>query len=592
MVNRSNEKDTVFSEREISGAASISSFESNSSIFPIASDSLSSDTTTTTGIDSPENNVKGYYNDDNNNRSEDDDDDDDNEKIQQVEEEYGEQLSYRHSHHSHHSHGRSQLERSTSRNAIERVPSISIKSISSKAQQIKKGLSDWLQVFGAFLLLVNSWGWYGVFKTFYNLDLLRERSLFNIAWIGSIHMFLVTVIGIFVSNRMVQAGYTKAAVIISSIIITFGMMMISLSTEYYQILLSQGFVMGIGCAFSTSAAVPTVNAYFTPDPNEIISSHSGPKSDSEFKISKIERFQTWYFKYRKSFAVGICSSGAAIGGIIYPSMGLQLISKITFPTTAKIIGGLIFVTLITAAFLLNPLPNAPPHGKWRWASHRNFEGSELSFAKSISSFFAVSTLLIDWTAFRDVKFLLFAFGSMIFNAGLYVPIFFISQFGIEYGASLQYAFYLLPVLNSGSFIGRALPPIMSQVLGPLNAITVSICFCVTIGFAWLAVETSARVALFAVFYGLISGSFIALPNACLAAMSPSPELAPKRVNLGAIIGAMGILIGPPMGGLLIKSQFPHFFHTQIYSGILMASGGVLMIAARLTLTGGKIFVKV
>lgn len=446
-------------------------------------------------------------------------------------------------------------------------------------------LLEWFQVLGAFLALINSWGWYGVFKTFYNLVLLSDRPLFHIAWIGSIHMFLVTFVGVFVANRLVAHGYTRLVNSIGLVTTTFGMMMVSLSSRYYQIVLSQGVVMGIGCAFSTAAAIPTINAFFAPTPQL--------QNDSASDSDEPSRFCATFNKYRRSIAVGLASTGGAIGGIIYPAMNLRIIPQISFPVAAKVTGAIIFATLLAALLLLRPLPSSPPRKTWRWTAlqDKNLPGDELSVAASLRAVFAVRGVL-DFSALRDANFVLLAAGTMVFNAGLYVPIFFISQFGIAYGASLNYAFYLLPVLNAGSAVGRFLPALMSQTLGPLNAILVSMAACVAMGFAWISVQSSAKVAVFAVFYGLASGTFMALPGACFGAIAPSPAAAGRRTNLGALIAAAGILIGPPIGGLLLRAKDTDFQHAQIYTGVLMAAGGVLVLAARMSFARGQLVAKV
>lgn len=467
---------------------------------------------------------------------------------------------------------------------------LSTTSISSLAKKAKRVIIQWAQVFGAFMLMINSWGWYGVFKNFYNSELLSDRSLFNIAWIGSLHIFLVNIIGIFVSNRMVRAGYVKYSVGIAIIIVTFGMIMVSLSKEYYQIILAQGIVMGVGCAFSTSAAIPTVNAYFAYTPTKYTNQNK-QHDEAREKLSFIAKFKLKYHMYRKSLAVGLASTGGALGGIIYPTMGLELIPKLTFQQAAQVIAALIFGTSIASVFLLLPVPDAPPRSHWNWVSHWKSEGRNPSFLSSISSFLAVSQLLDDWTAFHDINFILFAAGLLLFQAGLYVPAFFISQFGVAYGASVDYALYLLPVLNSGAVVGRFLPGFMAQIMGPLNAISVSIVGCVTIAWAWLSVKSSPNIAIFAVAYGFLSGTFMALPNMCFGAMAPSAEVAGKRTNLGSIIGSLGILIGPPLGGLLIIEGDTIFTDCQYYTAVLMTTGGILMIASRMTFTKGKFRIK-
>lgn len=78
----------------------------------------------------------------------------------------------------------------------------------------------------------------------------------------------------------------------------FGLMMASLSTEYYQIILSQGICspLGICCIFTPAIACIT----------------------------------TW-FRQRRGLALGIVAGGSSLGGVFLPIMLNRLIAQIGFP---------------------------------------------------------------------------------------------------------------------------------------------------------------------------------------------------------------------------------------------------------------------
>lgn len=58
-------------------------------------------------------------------------------------------------------------------------------------------------------------------------------------------------------------GYLKSLIAIGSFLVVFGMMMTSLSKEYYQVFLAHGVTVGIGCAFLFFPAIAVVATYFT-----------------------------------------------------------------------------------------------------------------------------------------------------------------------------------------------------------------------------------------------------------------------------------------------------------------------------------------
>lgn len=87
-------------------------------------------------------------------------------------------------------------------------------------------------------------------------------------------------LGSVVVGPLYDSGYLRTLVITGSALVVFGMMMTSLCTEFWQLILAQGLIIGLGngCLFVPSIALlPT---YFT----------------------------TW-----RAFAMGIAASGSSVG---------------------------------------------------------------------------------------------------------------------------------------------------------------------------------------------------------------------------------------------------------------------------------------
>lgn len=157
-----------------------------------------------------------------------------------------------------------------------------------------------LQVLGAFFLMFNSWyvcstvriltpgsngcrgvaNTFGAYQTFYEGALLKSQTPSQISWIGSIQAFLLLSVGGFITGPIFDAGYLRALVVFGSAAAVFGMMMTSICKEYWQVILAQGVVTGIGmgCMMLPSVAV-----------------------------------MPQYFKTRRAFATGIAASGSSLG---------------------------------------------------------------------------------------------------------------------------------------------------------------------------------------------------------------------------------------------------------------------------------------
>lgn len=123
---------------------------------------------------------------------------------------------------------------------------------------------------------------YGVFQTYYQTELLRDQTPSNIAWIGSIQAFLLLFVGA-LTGPLYDYGYFRHLIAVGTFLMVFGMMMVSLCTQYWQFVLAQGILVGLGggCLFVPSVAIlPT------------------------------------YFSTRVSFTIGIAGSGSGLGKLL------------------------------------------------------------------------------------------------------------------------------------------------------------------------------------------------------------------------------------------------------------------------------------
>jgi hypothetical protein len=115
------------------------------------------------------------------------------------------------------------------------------------------GAKAWLTVAGASACLFVSFGWInciGVFQDYYQTHQLRQYSPSEIAWIPSLQVFFMLAGDPLVGKIFDDFGpqYLLAP---GAFLHVFGLMMTSLSTEYYQFLLSQAVCSAIGasCVF-------------------------------------------------------------------------------------------------------------------------------------------------------------------------------------------------------------------------------------------------------------------------------------------------------------------------------------------------------
>jgi hypothetical protein len=137
---------------------------------------------------------------------------------------------------------------------------------------------------------------YGAFQTFYEAELLSDHSPSQISWIGSIQTFLLMFVGGLATGPIYDAGYLRGLVIVGSVAGVFGLMMTSLCTQYWQLVLAQGICIGIGsgCLMLPSVAVMPQVRY---ELILLVLYEEHPLTSQVFHGSS--SFSNWYCRVRK-----------------------------------------------------------------------------------------------------------------------------------------------------------------------------------------------------------------------------------------------------------------------------------------------------
>ncbi|OBT58911.1 hypothetical protein VE04_00581 [Pseudogymnoascus sp. 24MN13] len=384
------------------------------------------------------------------------------------------------------------------------------------------GFAAWLQVLGAFLLFFNSWGivnTFGVYQAFYQTSLLQSRKSSDISWIGTFGAFLLVSLSI-ISGPIFDRGHVRGLVVAGTFFTVFGLMMTSLSTEYYQLFLAQGVCVGLGGGLLFLPSVAIVATYFST---------------------------------RRGIATGITAAGGSIGSVLYPIIFRKLQPQIGFAWTTRVIAFIALGTLsISIAIIKSRLP--PPKQ---------------------------ARAMLDINALKSVPFVLFSFGMFLAFAGLYIPIFYIIVYAQRHAnVESDMSFYLLSILNGASVFGRILPGIIADKFGAMNALTGVTVLAAAFAYAWVAIDNLAGLIVFAIIYGFLSGAVVSLPPQVLVRLVPDMRLVGTWMGMSLCFAALGILIGSPIAGTIINVVEGHFSHMLILSGSFTMAGGIVFIVVR------------
>jgi MFS family permease len=176
------------------------------------------------------------------------------------------------------------------------------------------------------------------------------------------------VVGI-ATGPLYDAGYFRPLIATGSFLVVFGMMMTSICTAYWQIMLAQAVCMGVGfgCLFVPSVAIVST-----------------------------------YFSTKKAFATGIAAAGSSLGGVVYPIVFHKLQPQIGAGWATRVLA---FIMLATLAVSLSVMRTRILPVQKR--------------------------ALLDIPAFKEKPFIFFTLGMFFGFMGLYIPFFYVQSYAIE-----------------------------------------------------------------------------------------------------------------------------------------------------------------
>ncbi|KLJ10607.1 hypothetical protein EMPG_09871 [Blastomyces silverae] len=394
------------------------------------------------------------------------------------------------------------------------------------------GFDAWFQAGLSHLVICNTWGYinsFGVFQQHYTTSLQRAPS--DISWVGSIQIFLLFFIGTF-SGRATDAGYFKVVWTAGAIILIIGIFMTSLTTTYWQLFLSQGLCMGLGCGLIFCPTIALMPTYFTS---------------------------------KRAIALAIGAAGSATGGLIFPAIVQTLLPRIGYAWTIRVLGFFTLATLTPCFIWLRQ--RIPP--------------------RKSGPFF-------EWSAFKETKYSLFAIAMFLNFWGLYVAFFYLSSYGRDViGLSREKSIDLLLILNGVGFIGRLIPNFVSDYYtGPFNALIPFSLISGILIFGWTGINDVNGLYAFSVLYGFFAAGIQSLFPASLSSLTT--DLKKTGIRFGMILSVVSFasLTGSPIAGALIQMNNGDYLYAQIFGGVSMLVGATVLICARLSVTGPVLLAKV
>lgn len=362
-----------------------------------------------------------------------------------------------------------------------------------------------------------------MFQEYYLRTTLSDKTASDVAWISSLQYFLIFFVGM-ITGRLFDMGLFKPTITVGFVLWVFSMMMASLCTEYYQLLLAQGIGTGLsfGIIFPLSVAVPAQ-----------------------------------WFNRRRAFAFGILATGSSVGGVIFPIMAQKLLPTLGFGWTMRIFGFMGLGLLIFAWFAMKT--RLPPTIDVRTHGLRNVQ-------------------IVDLSALKVPSYSFFVLGSTFVLFGLYTPFTYIDIWTSTY--QIPGNGYWLCVMNGASAFGRVIPGILADRAGRINLLLPNLYLCAILVFIFPLCTNLGSIIVYTFLYGWGSGCYVSLIPAAIAQLG-STETIGTRIGLMFAVMSVGGLVGTPISGAILgNSGTLNWWGAFGYAGAMLMAGCVAITVSR------------
>ena len=203
--------------------------------------------------------------------------------------------------------------------------------------------------------------------------------------------------------------------------------------------------------------------------------------------------------------------------LLLPTIVEALLPRIGFSWTLRTVGFIIVLQLIAFIFLQHRLPPRR------------------------------SGPIVEWAAFREPVYTLFAVGIFFINWGVWFAFYYVTSFGASIlDLPTSTSINLLLIVNGVGIPARILPAYLAdKYFGPLNTLIVASLISSMVLFSWTAVTSPPGLEVFCVIYGIASAAVLGLFPATLASLTEDLRKTGTRMGMGFTIISFACLTGPP-----------------------------------------------
>ncbi len=280
-------------------------------------------------------------------------------------------------------------------------------------------------------------------------------------------------------------------------------------------------------------------------------------------VPAVSAVQRW-FERRRGLASGLAVTGIGIGTLVMPIVAGWLLETMSWRAVFVVVAAMVAAMGAVAVFLIEADPAARGLAP---------DGAELERERVAPERQPNERLL---PMVRSRPFVQFYAAQAMLSLPIFIPVVHLVPYAEDLGIARTQAVGALGLIGLGSTAGRFIVGGLADRLGRRLTLVLLLGGIVCAYGLWLAADGFAGLAVFAVWFGVCYGGYVALSPALLADYFAGPKLS-SVIGLQYTSSAAGSLIGPILAGYL-------FDVTGAYTSALYIAAACSAVSFGLVLT--------
>ncbi|KAJ1929870.1 hypothetical protein FBU59_007008, partial [Linderina macrospora] len=290
---------------------------------------------------------------------------------------------------------------------------------------------------------------YGVFQQHYQLNEFPDVSTSLISWIGTVQFLVMTLGGVF-SGFLCEHFDTRLLNSIGALIMGAAFIGGSYCTTVTGLMVTQGFLYGLGAAFPFVAATSTPAQWFTK---------------------------------RRGLATGIALAGSGVGGMWMTSATQTMIENLGRPWAMRVTGIVSMCVVLAVS----------PWMRVRLLPNKNEQ-------------------VIDWTLLKNPVFIMYLCALVFAIAAYFGPFFQVPSYSVVVlHQSQNWGSNMDTLMNGLSVVGRLAVGLVVDFVGPLNLMILNtILAAISLLVFWLPFQSVAMLYVVDLTFGFAIGGIVSV----------------------------------------------------------------------------------